>query len=123
MQVQEQSNQSKVHGLTASGLIRYVRAAPWSVIMNAGVVFKAVEISLGYQWDSAFSTSLFFDKGSFFSFGYAYQIPSPKLLRSSTTGIHEFIIKIRLNVSKNKEEKSLEEPSSNKNNQPLIMNK
>lgn len=94
----------------ASGILRYVRAAPLSLVLNTGIAFKNIEFTMGYQWKTALSASLMLDTGRFFSLGYAYQIPSNKLLKNSSSGIHEFMIKIKLNTPK-KEEQPIPPPS------------
>ena len=96
-----------------STLVRYVAAAPWSVVANTGLGYKKLEATVGYQFDAGVSGTILLKTDGAFTLGYSYQAPIAGQLASITGGNHELLLKIRLGKtsrSKQLPKEPIEEP-------------
>ena len=83
-----------------SCLVRWVKSAPISSVINAGFTYQKSEFLFAYHHNSSMGLSAFFDNGGPISVGYAHQFPTPDLISKLGFRNHELIIRIRLNNKK-----------------------
>ena len=103
-----------------STLVRYVAAAPWSVVANTGLGYKKLEATVGYQFDAGITGTLLLKTDGVFTLGYSYQAPTAGQLASITGGSHELLLKIRLGSPTPKEE-TIEEERIGTHNKEIVL--